>query len=48
LESGDALRHRSYTLTIRGECAWAPPRHSGVLNKGLGFDRPPVESARFV
>jgi hypothetical protein len=25
----------------------APPRHSGVLNKGLGFERLPVESAQF-
>ena len=28
-----------------GKARSAPPRHSGVLNKGLGFDRLPVESA---
>jgi hypothetical protein len=40
LEGGSARRNRSSTLTIRGECASAPPRQSGVLNKSLGFGRP--------
>ena len=40
LEDGSARRNRSSTLTIRGECASAPPRQSGVLNKSLGFGRP--------
>jgi hypothetical protein len=47
LEGGGAPRHRSCTYDWRGQLAsWRRgagtlPRHSGVLNKGLGFDRPP-------
>jgi hypothetical protein len=41
-----ARRRRSSAPTVGAAiCAKALPRHSGVLNKSLGLDRPPVECA---
>jgi hypothetical protein len=45
LSVGARAAGRLHPRWARRICAEALPRHSGVLNKSLGLDRPPVECA---